>query len=232
MWSTLLLCACGCVHVSVCSSMSCCRCTAVWHKRMKICVCRGIFSVTTPRQVVNSTLWPLTHSMLSCDSPSCYISLGQEFTVHPSMSGEAWCLFLERLKRKRSEAMKQVCCQQRAGRFIIWSLPSHPDLVSANLTVAFSSTWPSRLSSTLSSKCWCPTSGLQTTVPWGRTNIISSSNSAVNDLTHNYSGDSPQNPPTVDHLGFHIIPKINTLWIKAWSQCLVEVILQQEWNFL
>ncbi len=84
------------LHVSVFSS---CRYTTI----MKTFVCHGIFSVTMPRQAVNSTLWPLAHFMLCCDSTSCYISPGQEFTVDPSVSREAWCLFLERLKVKWRE---------------------------------------------------------------------------------------------------------------------------------
>lgn len=146
---------------------------------METCVCRGAFSVTMQRQVVDLWLTPCWAAMVLLG----YISSGQEFTVHPSMSREAWCLFLERVKRKRREAMKQVCCQQTAGRFIIWSLPGHPDLVS----VAFSST------------C-VPLQGLQTTAPPGQTNIVSSSNSAVNDLTRGLL----TTVPTIDFLGFHV----------------------------
>ena len=143
-------------------AMAMCACKEVIHyslshTRMQTCACRGILSVTMPRQLVNSTLWPLTHFMLCRDSPSCYISLGQEFTVHPSMSREAWCLFLEipeeeekrREEKRREEKRREekVCCQQQqaAGGFIIGLLPSHLDLVSANLIVAFSSTWPTVL---------------------------------------------------------------------------------------
>lgn len=91
---------CGCAHVIVCSSTSCCGCTSIHNARLKTAFAVVCFGVTQ-RQVVNATQWPLTHFMLRRDGPSCYISEGQKFTVHSSMSAEAWWLFLERPKEKR-----------------------------------------------------------------------------------------------------------------------------------
>lgn len=101
---------------------------------------------------IHSVPWPLTHFMLCCDSLSCYILLGQEFTVYPSMSGgEAWCVF--QAKPSRSFFINQ-------GKiYYIWSHLGHLDPVPVNLILAFSCTWPSWLWATLSFKCWCSTSG-------------------------------------------------------------------------
>lgn len=218
MWSIL-----GCVHVVVYMSVFAPACLAVGAQLRDIQewepVCVLVYSGRLLTQ--HCDLWP---------TPCCAVIV-LLVTFHWVRSSQSihqcpWGLMpiFRKTEENRREAMKQVCCQQTDGIFIILSLPGQLDLLSANFTVAFSSTWPSWLSGTLSSKCRCLTPWVTNHCSAGSDRIISSSNPAVNDLTHGLL-TTLRNPHTVNYLSFHIMPTIHTLW-KAWSQWLHDVILQ------
>lgn len=190
-----LLCACGCAHAY----------EQNWHTRMKTCVCQSIFSVVIAKQAANSPLWPLTHSML-CNSPSCCISLGR-FVHTPYINVQRDVMYILRTNLRRGEEKVSYHEQQRD-----WLCGCSPVTWIWFLT----SLWPFLWLDTVCSAAHCLLSvsvtpqGLQTTVPQGRTTIISSSNSAVNDLTHEPLTTAATHSRThllLNYSGFHTMPK-------------------------